>query len=227
MRLTQPEGEQECVIRGMVPGLPGGENFRTELTVFIDGAPAERRVLQPGDFEVRAPGTGAGPRWVELRFSHAQYLPEPDGRTLAAHIHSVGFEAKNEALSRPPQKLAAFPADLRHPKLEQAGIYADGWTEKAFRVRLTQAAANGEVVVRGQIPAVGENAGFRTELVVLLDGAEVARRPLGVGDFEVRAPAGKAPQARWVECRFTHTQALPPPDGRSVGAHIRFVGFEP
>jgi hypothetical protein len=228
VRLTQPEPGMEAVIRGQIPGFPGNENFRTELTVFIDGRPVETRALKTGDFEVRAPaGDATGPRWVELRFSNSFRLPAPDGRVVAAHLRFVGFEPKNEALSRPPHSLAAFPADLAHPKLEHAGIYSDGWSEKTLRARLTQPTAGGEVVLRGRIPEVGGNAGFRTEAVLLLDGVEVARRELGPGDFELRGPAGKTAQARWVECRFTHTQALPPPDGRGAGAHIRFLGFEP
>jgi hypothetical protein len=77
------------------------------------------------------------------------------------------------------------------------------------------------------IPEVDGNSAFRTELTVLIDGAEVVRRMLPPGEFEVRTPGGKTAQARSVECRFTHTQPLPPPDGRSVSAHIRFLGFEP
>jgi hypothetical protein len=229
MRLTQGEPGRDCVVRGMVPGLPGGEGFRTELTVLIDGAPAARRLLGPGEFEVRvAGGPAAGPRWVELRFSQVQTLPEPDGRPAAALVRFIGFEPRQEPPSaRPPEKLSSFPADLAHPALEQYGISADGWGAGNFRARLTQAAPGGEVVVRGQVPEVGGNAGFRTEVVLLLDGREVARRALGPGDFELRAAAGKTAQARWVECRFTSMQALPPPDGRGVGAHVRFLGFEP
>jgi hypothetical protein len=229
VRLTQGEAGRDCVLRGMVPGLPGAGGFRTELTILIDGAPAGRRLLGPGEFEVRVPGGPvAGPRWVGLRFSQVQALPEPDGRRVGALVRSVGFEPhQGPPPARPPEKLSSFPADLAHPALEQYGLSADGWGAGSFRARLTQGAPGGDVVVRGQVPEVGGNAGFRTELVLLLDGREVARRALGPGDFELRAPAGKTAQARWVECRFTSTQSLPPPDGRGVGAHVRFLGFEP
>jgi hypothetical protein len=228
LRVARQRPDDSCVVRGTVPGVTGGEGFRTELTLLIDGAPAARRVLGPGDFELRAPGgTGTGPRWVELRFSQTQVLPAPDGRSCAAQVRFAGFEPHDPARDRPPEKLESFPADLGHPKLEQSGIWADGWAAGALRARLAQAAAGGEVVFRGQVPEVAGNAAFRTEVVLLVDGQEVARRALGPGDFELRAPAGKTAQARWVECRFTSTQALPPPDGRGVGAHVRFLGFEP
>lgn len=225
VRLTQAAPGHEAVIRGNVPQIDPG--FRTEATVLLDGRAVETRVLTPGDFEFRVPGgAGAGPRWVEVRFSNGQTLPN-DGRHVAALIQFAGFEPPDEAKSRPPAKLDTFPADLSHPKLVREGLDVDGWAGPKCRVRLTQATPNADAVVRGMVPLVAGNEGFRTELVLSVDGVEVARRVLAPGAFELRAPAGKMAQARWVECRFTHTQTLPPPDGRSTCAHLRFIGFEP
>ncbi|VTR92737.1 Di-and tricarboxylate transporter OS=Yersinia mollaretii ATCC 43969 GN=ymoll0001_10630 PE=4 SV=1 [Gemmata massiliana] len=227
IRLTQPAPDQEAVIHGMIPQIAAAE-FRTEATVLVDGRPTETRVLSPSEFEIRVPGgAGAGPRWIELRFSHSQILPAPDGRSAVALIRSVGFEPKNEALSRPPEALASFPGDLRHPRAGVVGVHGDGWCSGTFSAQVWQPDPARDAVVRGQIPVVEGNTGFRTELVVLLDGAEVAKRPLAPGDFEVRVPAPKGAQAHRLECRFLNTQVLPRPDGRAVGAHLRFVGFEP
>ncbi|MBP3959812.1 hypothetical protein J8F10_31580 [Gemmata sp. G18] len=230
IRLAQPAPDQEAVIRGMIPQVsPTGSGFRTEVTVLVDGMPVEKRVLSVGNFELRAPGgAGTGPRWIEVRFSADQALPAPDERRVVAHLASVGFEPKNEALSRPPEKIGATPADLSHPKANVLGIAADGWGEKALSVRLWQAGPDRDAVVRGEVPDVARDGTFRTELTVLIDGTEVAKRALAPGAFEVRAPAGgKMAQARGLECRFSNTQVLPHPDGRAVGAHLRFVGFEP
>ena len=229
VRLTQPVPGQEAVVRGMIPQITPGAAFRTELTVRIDGEPVQKRVLSAGDFEVRVPGGAtAGPRWIELRFSDDQILPAPDGRPAVALVKFIGFEPKDEAKSRPPENLAAFPADVGHPKLGQSGISADGWCEKAVAATLWQAGPGRDAVVRGQIPEVAGDSAFRTELTLLVDGTEVAKRTLQTGEFEVRAPAGgTAAQARRLECRFSHAQTLPPPDGRAVGALLRFVGFEP
>ncbi len=228
MRLSQTDSNQECVIRGLVPGLPEAENFQTEVAVLIDGVLVERRKLHSGRFEIRAAGSpGIGPRWVELRFSHTQLIPEPDGRRVAALIDSLGFEARDEARARPPERLSVFPADLSHPNLEQTGIHSDGWCQGHLRAKLLPAADDSEIVVRGLVPAVEGNSAFFTELTVWVDGAEVARRSLGVGEFEVRAPVARGSQARWVECRFSHTQTLSPPDGRNVAAQLRFLGFVP
>jgi hypothetical protein len=143
-----------------------------------------------------------------------------------ALLRFVGFEPRDEARSRPPVALAAFPADLKHPRLERSGLHDDGWTAQEFAAKLWQPGP-GEAVVRGQVPGGPGGPEFRTELTVLLDGVEAARRTLGPGDFEVRVPAAApAAGARRIECRFTRTQRLPAPDGRAVGAHLRFVGFE-
>lgn len=227
LRLTQGDGAQELVLRCRVPHLePVGAEFRTELTVLVDGRPAETRALAPGDFEVRAPGgPGPGPRWVEFRFSHDQELPAPDERRVAALVLSVGFEPRDERRSRPPERLSAFPTDLMHPKLEQAGIFADGWTAPAFKARL-HAEPGREAVVCGTVHAF--TPGFRTTLTVLVDGAVVAEREVGAGDFEVRAPAAPGPAGpRWVEVRASRSQVLPAPDGRTAGVLLRSLGFEP
>jgi hypothetical protein len=62
---------------------------------------------------------------------------------------------------------------------------------------------------------------------LLVDGQDVARQALGLGDFELRATV--PPIGAWqrrVELRFSATQQLPPPDTRQVGARVQFVGFE-
>ena len=227
VRLTQPAPDQEAVIRGMIPQI-GAAEFRTEATVLVDGRPGAPRALSPGEFELRVPGGAApGPRWIEVRFSRAQVLPAPDGRSAVALLRSVGFEPKNEALSRPPEALTSFPGDLRHPRAEVVGVRGDGWCAGTFAAQVWQPEPGRDLVVRGQIPVVDGNTGFRTELVVLLDGAEVAKRELPPGDFEVRAPSPRGAQAHRLECRFLNTQVLPAPDGRAVGALLRFVGTEP
>jgi hypothetical protein len=228
VRLTQPAPGQEAVVRGLVPEVPAnGAGFRTEMTVLIDGTPVAARVLKTGPFEVRAPGgAGTGPRWIEVRFSEAQRLPAPDGRRVVAHLASVGFEPARAGPTRPPEHLAAFPADLDHPKVNPTGIDTDGWCAATAAATLWQAGPGRDVVVRGQIPEIDGRYQFRTELTVSADGVELAKRGLGTGAFEVRVPADGAAGARRIECRFSVPQALPQPDGRSVGALLRFVGFE-
>ena len=61
---------------------------------------------------------------------------------------------------------------------------------------------------------------------MLVDGQEVARQELGLGDFEVRAPVLTGEGLRQVDLRFSAVQQLPAPDGRQVAARVQFVGFQ-
>ncbi len=155
------------------------------------------------------------------------HLPR-DRRMLSAHAREISAISEEEyAAFRPPERLAAFPADLAHPHLEYSGLYEEGWVAGEFKVRLTQPAPDQEAVIRGQVPGGPQFAGFRTELTVLIDGVPVSTHALGNGDFELRVPAGKQTGPRWIECRASRTTRLPPPDDRVAVAHIKFIGFEP
>ena len=227
VRLTQPEPGHDAVVRGQIPTVPGREGFRTQLTVLLDGTPVETRTLGTGDFEIRVPaGAVSGPRWLECRFTEALALPAPDGRPAVALLRSVGFEPADVSKTRPPEHLSVFPADLSHPKLAAAGIDLDGWVGTAGRAHLWFAGPARDVVVRGNVPLIATP--FRTEMTVLLDGAEVAKRALASGDFEVRVPVGAGPAGpRRLECRFSAVQQLPAPDTRATAARLTYFGFEP
>jgi len=151
-----------------------------------------------------------------------------DRRRLTGHVRDVSVLSEEEyAAFRPPERVTAFPAGLADPHLEYSGFYEEGWVSKEFKVRLTQPTAGQEVVFRGQVPALPGSEAFQSEMVVLIDGAPVEKRALGTGNFEVRVPGGAAAGPRWIECRFSHTLALPGGDGRTVVAQMRSIGFEP
>ena len=83
------------------------------------------------------------------------------------------------------------------------------------------------MVFRCQIPAFPGDTGFQTELTVLIDGIEMQRRMLNIGDFEVRVPVSGATGSRVIECRFSHARPLPAPDTRMAAARLMYLGFEP
>jgi hypothetical protein len=97
VRLTQPPGADQIMIKGVVPGglTP---DFKTELTVLVDSQEVWRETIGPGEFTIRrpAPSRGSaesrGPREVRLRFSATQRLPAPDARAVGARMYMVGFE---------------------------------------------------------------------------------------------------------------------------------------
>jgi hypothetical protein len=171
---------------------------------------------------IRAPNKLTG---VEAAWGTS--LPR-DRRVLTGELRDLSVISEAEyAAFRPPEKLVRFPEDLAHPHIEYSGVYEDGWVNKAFKVRLTQPAAGGELAFRGQIPIAPGTEGFRTELSVLIDGRPAHSRTLGPGDFEVRVPAGAGTGPRWVECRFSDSFALPGGDERAVAARVTGIGFEP
>jgi hypothetical protein len=160
-----------------------------------------------------------------------RHLPAPDARTVSCQIESIGFEPP----PAPPSRVERFAEDLRNPLLQASGVYGDGWVGPVASLRLVQPPDQDELTVRGMVPQIGDAAAggepFRTELIVLIDGHEAARQPVSPGPFEVHAavpaPAIDSAGPHQVELRFSVTQVLPSPDGRSVGARLSFIGFAP
>jgi hypothetical protein len=164
-----------------------------------------------------------GTRKVELEFSAAQTLPGGDARAVTALLSFVGFAPP----PLPPSRLEQFPQDLRRPLVQAAGVSDDGWVGPAASFHLTEPEDAWYLSVTGMVPQIGDASGFTTEAVVLLDGQEVGRRNLGLGQFEIRIPVTpqSAERARRVELKFTAAQTLPAPDGRNVAARLTAARF--
>ena len=234
LRLAQPPGAGELVVRGMVPQL-GDASFATDLTVRVDGQPAGQQSLRLDRFELRVPVNRPEPgvRTVELELSRTQRLPSPDGRDVAFRFDLIGFEPP----AGPPTGVRQFPQDLRNPLLNAQGLYEDGWAAPTASLTLTRPQEATELVVKGMVPqltaapAAGSNAAFRTELTVLLDGTETARAPLTAGNFDLRIPLPPATRGNAAPCkvelRFAESQTIPAPDGRNVGARLSSIEFTP
>jgi hypothetical protein len=124
-----------------------------------------------------------------------------------------------------PSQLTRFPADLGDAKLETSGIYDDGWTEKTVSVNLHQPAEKKVFSVRGTIPKINA-PDFSSDIVLFLDNKELARRSVGLGDFEISAPVENKSGKRHVKLAFSALQQLPNGDGRNVGARLISLGFE-
>ena len=177
-----------------------------------------------------------------------------DARRLVAFGRDISLVSASEyAALQPPARVERFPHDLDNPNLEYSGVYEDGWASEncffclkgcnseASRERQRPEDSEPEdsepedsgrsrsrlaiAVVRGTVPRIDDPA-FVTELVVLVDGHEVARRSLGLGDFAVRAPAPPGKERQRVELRFSHFQRLPGGDSRPVACLLKHVGLE-
>jgi hypothetical protein len=125
-----------------------------------------------------------------------------------------------------PSQLDHFPSDLSNPQVDASGIYADGWIAGTASANLQQPGGDQVASVRGTIPEIGDPA-FKTDVTLLVDGREMGRRSVGLGDFQFSAPVKNQPGKRRVTVAFSASQQLPAGDGRMVGAQLKFLGFEP
>jgi len=139
-------------------------------------------------------------------------------------------EAEYAALRR-PAAVSAFPSDLANPDLEYSGCYEDGWVSEHSMFGLGSPSAGPErITVRGEVPLIGDDKAYTSEVAVVVDGQEVARQGVGLGAFTVAAPVPTARAvgaARKVELRFTRYQRLPAPDDRPVAAMLKEVSLAP
>jgi hypothetical protein len=123
-----------------------------------------------------------------------------------------------------PSQLEHFPMDLQSAQVEASGIYPDSWVAPVASANLYQPSGEQTLTIRGLVPRVTATE-FETEIVLSVDGVEVGRRRIGLGDFELSAPVARGPGKRRVSIAFGASQQLPA-DGRAVGAQLRFFGFE-
>jgi hypothetical protein len=178
VRLTAPVQESQVVVRGMLPA-PDGDGTPPELHILVDGQESVRQVLSPGDFEVRSRAIeGSGAHRVELRFSASRSLPAPDGRVVAAQLHSVGIE-----LASPVEA----PADL---------TLGTGWyPPEVFGGQQFRWAANDP-----RITVTGDGQRNRVLRLDLEPGPGVGSRPFTI---EVLDQQGQAVATAYVQGRQT------------------------
>jgi hypothetical protein len=149
----------------------------------------------------------------------------PSRHAQVAAVRDVSLFTEEEYTAlRPPERLERFPQDLLAPDLEYAGLYEDGWVGEESFCCLGRPEHPSTLRLRGQVPGL-TGPDFSTELRLLLDGREVARRTLGVGPFEISAPAPAGSGRARVELHFTRSQPLPGGDGRPVSAQLLYLGF--
>ncbi|MCC7371975.1 MAG: hypothetical protein IT306_26405 [Chloroflexi bacterium] len=150
-----------------------------------------------------------------------------DRRSLTAFVRDISLVSEEEYQElAPPSILTDFAKDLANADVEYSGLYEDGWISEAAFVGLTQPEVRVNVVARGEVPSI-DNPDFSTELRLLVDGQEVARRVLKPGQFEIWAPVPSGSGRRRIELRFSEFQRLGGNDGRPVAALMHTIGFEP
>lgn len=153
-----------------------------------------------------------------------------DRRRLVCFARNISaVSAARYAALQAPSAISNFPVDLQNRQLEYSGIYEDGWASEHLWCAFAQPWNASEIVLRGSVPELGDDA-FKTEAMLLLDGRELARREVGLKEFELRAPipAGLSPAGarRKVEVRFSKLQNLPGNDRRPMACKLTYLGFE-
>ncbi|HUS05461.1 MAG TPA: hypothetical protein VMZ52_04155 [Bryobacteraceae bacterium] len=140
---------------------------------------------------------------------------------LAREISAIS-EEEYQAM-RPPEYISKIPEHLAQRDLEYSGIYEDGWISRKAFVTLSDPGGLNPLVIQGAIPQI-ISATFRDEIRVRLDGKEIARKSLGVGEFELRLTPPPGNRRRSVELEFGNAQQLANED-RQVSAILRCIGF--
>lgn len=149
-----------------------------------------------------------------------------DRRRLVGFARDISLISQEEYTRlSPPSYLDTFPASLVSADLEYSGLYEDGWVSEAAFFQLTQPRTPAVLAVRGTVPIMGDRH-FHTELRMMIDGREVDRRILSLGEFAVQVAAPQGVGRRRIDLRFSNLQRLPGRDLRPVAARLRFVGFE-
>ncbi len=64
-------------------------------------------------------------------------------------------------------------------------------------------------------------------MTVLVDGETVIRQTITPGRFEQHVTLPPKTDPATVELRFDNPLILPAPDGRRIGVHLDFLGWEP
>ena len=147
-------------------------------------------------------------------------------RAIAIAAAAVGLLAVScGGPAHPPKSVSRFPADLANRELQPAGIFEDGWVSPTASLDLDQPGGKQLLAVRGMVPKVGRDD-YRTSLDVRVDREVVATQTLGLGDFALVARVPEKPGKHRIDLVFSTPQVLPAADGRVIGAHLSFVGFE-
>lgn len=120
-----------------------------------------------------------------------------DRRILSSFVRDISLVSEEQyANLKPPSEISGFgpfPSNpLRNAQLEYSGMYEDGWVGEDAYVRLFQADGADEVFLRGQVPLVDGNTGYRNHAVLSVDGQVIAEADVSPGEFILRGRVSKS-----------------------------------
>lgn len=158
-------------------------------------------------------------------------LPFAPGQTEAIKLHVDGggrqIPNENRILNfRVFKARLSRPVDLTvRRNLLKTGMYEDGWVTTKAAFQIPQLKTPALLTVRGVIPMLADK-NYTTEVRLLVDNKEIAKKTFVPGDFELQAPPPAGAGNRSVSLFFSKSQVLPGEDQRLVGGLLRYVGFD-
>lgn len=150
-----------------------------------------------------------------------------DHRQMVAFLRDVSLVSDSDYQAiDPPTGIQNFPQDVMNRNLLYSGIYEDAWvSDRAFLI-LAQPPGAARLVCRMTVPRIADDQ-FSTEIAISVDGKELARKRLNVGEHELSVELPTGGGHRRVDLSFSKFQRLPDPDGRPVGAELARIAIEP
>lgn len=162
-------------------------------------------------------------RWLGLLYGRDISMDSRNIVTFGRDISLIS-NAQYDAM-RPPLQLNKFPDDLADKNLEFSGMYEDGWVSESSYFVLSPPDVGDSLNVKGSIPLINDRD-FLTLMTISINGKEINKKLLGVGDFSLSLPIEKPMYGRQrVEIRFDRDQILPGADARVVGGKLMGLGF--
>ena len=124
-----------------------------------------------------------------------------------------------------PAGIGKIPEDFLNQQFEYSGVHEDGWLSNHSYFIFDSKSSLQPLVIRGIVP-ITHDPSFHTNLIAFVDGHEVGRRNLTIGEFEYRFPVPQRTGRRRVELRFDKTQPLLYNDTRQAAALLQCLSLE-
>ncbi len=141
---------------------------------------------------------------------------------LARNISLVTEEEYESFVA--PSGIRKIPDDFVNQQFIYSGAHEDGWlSTESFFIFHSDSVLQ-PLVIRGVVP-ITQSSTFSTNMRVVVDGLEIGRKNLKIGEFEYRFPVRQRAGRRRVEIYFDHTQALLHNDQRRAAALLRCISF--
>lgn len=149
-----------------------------------------------------------------------------DPRKIVTFGRAINLTNRSEALFDAPVSVSSFPKDLEDEELLYSGIYESGWLSEDSYFYL-KSNANNSLKLSGFVPLI-KNKDFATNVEITIDGKQVAKRNLQVGDFEFNLDAlGIKPGVHRVGIHFDKYQNIQGKQQLFAAGFLRQLGFFP